>query len=234
MKLPKVVSIQNAHNLMNRSFEAGLAEVCHHTDVGLLAYSALAFGWLTGKYHADPEAKGRITLFPGFGQRYAKPNVREATAEYVRIAGEAGVSPATLALAFVRTRGFTTSVILGATGLDQLNENLDSGEVVLSADVLADRVRAPALSGPGTQIACKPRARSLRPARAQRGLCYADSHWPMRSVAILLSLRRPPRIASIMASNAYSLGSCWMALGTQRCRGENAMPCTVPCASGQT
>lgn len=135
--LPKVVSIQNAYHLMNRTFEAGLAEVCRHTHVGLLAYSALAFGWLTGKYIADPETAGRITLFPGFGQRYAKPNVPEATAEYMRIAREAGMSPATLALAFARSRWFTSSVILGATSLEQLNENLDSGEVELSADVLA-------------------------------------------------------------------------------------------------
>ena len=136
LNLPRVVSIQNAYNLMNRSFEAGLAEVCRHTNVGLLAYSALAFGWLTGKYHANPEAAGRITMFPGFGQRYAKPNVPPATTEYMRIAKEAGMSPAQLALAFVRSRWFTTSVILGATSLDQLNENLDSGEVELSADVM--------------------------------------------------------------------------------------------------
>jgi len=135
--LPKVVSIQNAYHLMNRTFEAGLAEVCHHGDVGLLAYSPLAFGWLTGKYLADPQAHGRITLFPGFGQRYNKPNVPAATAEYVRIAQEAGLSPATLALAFARTRRFTSSVILGATSLAQLKEDLDSAQVSLSDDVLA-------------------------------------------------------------------------------------------------
>jgi aryl-alcohol dehydrogenase-like predicted oxidoreductase len=92
--------------------------------------------WLTGKYLADPNAKGRITLFPGFGQRYAKPNVPNASKEYVRIAQEAGLTPATMALAFARTRWFTSSVILGATNLNQLKENLDSAEVVLSAEVL--------------------------------------------------------------------------------------------------
>jgi len=136
MGLPKIVSVQNAYHLMNRGFEAGLAEVCHRTKVGLLAYSPLAFGHLTGKYLADPNAKGRITQFPGFGQRYAKPNVPVASREYVRIAKEAGLSPATLALAFARTRWFTGSVIIGATNQDQLKENLDSAGVVLSAEVL--------------------------------------------------------------------------------------------------
>jgi aryl-alcohol dehydrogenase-like predicted oxidoreductase len=136
MGLPKIITVQNAYHLMNRSFETGLAEVCHHLDVGLLAYSPLAFGWLTGKYVADPNAKGRITLFQNFGQRYAKPNVPAATKEYVRIAQEAGLTPATMALAFARTRWFTSSVITGATNLDQLKENLDSAEVMLSPEAL--------------------------------------------------------------------------------------------------
>jgi len=139
--LPRIVSVQNAYHLMNRSFETGLAEACHHTRVGLLAYSPLAFGHLSGKYVADPQAKGRVTLFPNFGQRYAKPNVPAATKEYVRIAHEAGLSPAQLALAFARTRWFTSSVILGATSLQQLKENLDSAEVSLSDQVL-ERIEA--------------------------------------------------------------------------------------------
>ncbi len=134
--LPQIVSIQNAYHLMNRTFESGLAETCRHTHVGLLAYSPLAFGWLTGKYLADPHARGRITLFPGFGQRYAKPNVPAATREYVRIAQETGLSPAQMALAYARSRWFTSSVILGATSIEQLRQNLDSAEVSLSAEVL--------------------------------------------------------------------------------------------------
>jgi aryl-alcohol dehydrogenase-like predicted oxidoreductase len=134
--LPKIVTVQNAYHLMNRSFESGLAEVCHHAKVGLLAYSPLAFGWLSGKYLADHNAKGRITLFSNFGQRYAKPNVPVATKEYVRIAREAGLRPAQMALAFARTRWFNSSVIIGATSLQQLKENLDSADVVLSAEVL--------------------------------------------------------------------------------------------------
>jgi aryl-alcohol dehydrogenase-like predicted oxidoreductase len=134
--LPKILTVQNAYNLMNRTFENGLAEVCRHANVGLLAYSPLAFGCLSGKYLADPNGHGRITLFPGFGQRYSKPNVPAASREYVRIAQEAELSPATMALAFARTRWFTSSVLLGATSLQQLQENLDSAEVVLSAEVL--------------------------------------------------------------------------------------------------
>jgi len=134
--LPRIVSVQNAYHLMNRSFESGLAEVCHHAKVGLLAYSPLAFGHLSGKYIADPKAKGRITLFSKFGQRYDKPNVPAASKEYMRIAYEAGLSPAQMALAFARTRWFTSSVIVGATSLQQLRENLDSAEVLLSDEVL--------------------------------------------------------------------------------------------------
>ena len=134
--LPKIITVQNAYHLMNRSFETGLAEVCRHLNVGLLAYSPLAFGWLTGKYLSDPNAKGRITMFQNFGQRYAKPNVPAATKEYVRIAQEAGLRPSIMALAFARTRWFTSSVIIGATNLDQLKEDLGSSEMVLSAEVL--------------------------------------------------------------------------------------------------
>ncbi len=134
--LPKIITVQNAYHLMNRTFESGLAEVCHHAKVSLLAYSPLAFGHLTGKYLADPNAPGRITLFPSFGQRYAKPNLPAANKEYARIARAANLSPAQMALAFVRTRMFTGSVILGATNLRQLQENLDSADVTLSAEVL--------------------------------------------------------------------------------------------------
>ena len=136
MGLPKIVSIQNAYHLMNRTFESTLAEVCRHTDVGLLAYSPLAFGHLSGKYLTDPNAHGRITLFSGFGQRYNKPNVPAACAAYVKIAQEAGLVPARMALAYARTRWFTSSVILGATSLSQLAENLASHELTLSAEVL--------------------------------------------------------------------------------------------------
>lgn len=135
--LPQVVSIQNAYHLMNRTFEAGLAEVCFHEHIGLLAYSPLAFGHLSGKYIQNKQAKGRISQFANFGQRYAKPNVPDATMAYVHIAQQAGLSPTQLALAFVRTRWFTSSVIIGATNVTQLKENLESDQVQLSDESLA-------------------------------------------------------------------------------------------------
>ncbi|HCI52203.1 MAG TPA: NADP(H)-dependent aldo-keto reductase [Gallionella sp.] len=136
MGLPKVISIQNAYHLMNRTFESGLAEVCHHAHIGLLAYSPLAFGHLSGKYIAAPKAAGRITLFPGFGQRYNKINVPVACAAYVQIAMQAGLNPAQMALAYARTRWFTASVILGATTHSQLLNNLASTELTLPAEVI--------------------------------------------------------------------------------------------------
>ncbi len=135
--LQRVVSIQNAYNLINRIFEYGLAETCAREHIGLLAYSPLAFGMLTGKYQI-PGTTGRLTLFPGFGQRYNKTNVEEATRAYTEIARQAGVTPATLALAFVRSRWFVASTIVGATTMDQLKENLDSAKIVLSADTLKE------------------------------------------------------------------------------------------------
>ncbi len=134
--LPRIITIQNAYHLMNRTFESGLSEVCHHAKVGLLAYSPLAFGHLSGKYHRDQKTQGRITLFPGFGQRYQKTNVPSATAAYLSIAQQAGISAVHLALAFARTRWFTSSVILGATTLAQLEENLASSELTITSDLL--------------------------------------------------------------------------------------------------
>lgn len=133
--LPRVASIQNAYNLLNRVFEFGLSETCHREHVGLLAYSPLAFGALTGKY-LDDTGSGRLTLFPGFGQRYNKPNVPEAVAAYAALAKQHKLHPATLALAFVRSRWFVTSTIIGATSMAQLQQNLDSVEVKLSTEVL--------------------------------------------------------------------------------------------------
>ncbi|BAZ37060.1 aldo/keto reductase [Calothrix sp. NIES-4101] len=136
--LPKVVSIQNAYNLLNRVFDWGLAEASYRENVGLLAYSPLAFGFLSGKYlHSKPE-NTRITLFEGFGQRYNKPNVSEAIAAYVEVAKKHNLTPAKLALAFVRSRWFVTSTIIGATTLEQLKENLESVDVVLNEDILAE------------------------------------------------------------------------------------------------
>ncbi len=128
--LPTVVSVQNNYHLLNRTLEYGLAEVCHRENVGVLAYSPLAFGLLSGKYLDNPEAPGRRTRFPGFGQRYDKPGVPRATAAYVSLAHEFGISPATFALAWVTSRNFVTSTIIGATTPAQLQENLAAADRV--------------------------------------------------------------------------------------------------------
>ena len=135
--LPRMASIQNPYSLLNRLFEVGLAEVAHREDCGLLAYSALGFGTLSGKYldgAAPPH--GRLTLFPQYG-RYTKPNGVRATQEYVALAQRHGLDPAQMALAFVLSRPFVTSVIIGATTMDQLESNLGAVDVRLPDDVLA-------------------------------------------------------------------------------------------------
>ena len=136
--LPLIVSTQNAYSLLNRVYEYGLAEVCHREQVGLLAYSPLAFGHLSGKYLRDPAARGRLTIWEFFGQRYAKPNVRPAVEAYAALAAAHGLTLTQLALAFVRSRWFVASTIIGASSLAQLKENLDAFATPLSAEALAD------------------------------------------------------------------------------------------------
>lgn len=135
--LPRIVSTQNAYHLLNRTFESGLAEVCHREEVGLLAYSPLAFGHLTGKYLADPSAPGRLTQWPAFGQRYTKPNVAPAVQAYVELARRHGLTPTQLALGFVRSRWFVASTIIGASSLAQLQETLPATQTPLSPEILA-------------------------------------------------------------------------------------------------
>ncbi|TCJ18949.1 NADP(H)-dependent aldo-keto reductase, partial [Parasulfuritortus cantonensis] len=136
--LPRVVSIQNSYNLINRTFETGLAELAYRERVGLLAYSPLAFGLLSAKYLADPAAQGRVTEFKGFAQRYEKPNVPVAVAVYADLARRHGVTPVELALSFVYRRWFVASTIIGATSLAQLEENLGAWDKPLSAELLAE------------------------------------------------------------------------------------------------
>jgi aryl-alcohol dehydrogenase-like predicted oxidoreductase len=114
--------------LINRAFEIALHEMCYREQISLLAYSPLAFGLLSGKY-LDSAASGRMTLFPAFGQRYQKPNVQKAVAEYAQLARAHGLSPAVMALAFVRSRSFVASTIIGATTMAQLQENLKMVEL---------------------------------------------------------------------------------------------------------
>lgn len=134
--LPRVASVQNPYNLLNRTFEVGLAEIAHREQVGLLAYSPLAFGVLSGKYLKGARPKGaRLTLFERF-QRYTNPQAEAASAEYVKIARDAGLDPAQMALAFVNSRPFLTSNIIGATSMEQLESNLESESLKLPHDVL--------------------------------------------------------------------------------------------------
>lgn len=134
--LPRIASIQNCYNLTNRGFEFGMTEIAYREKVGLLAYSPLAFGHLSGKYLTDPQATGRVTLFKGFAQRYDKPNVQPAVAAYVELARRYGMTPAQLALSFVMHRWFVGSTVVGATSLDQLSENLDAWAEPLSDEIL--------------------------------------------------------------------------------------------------
>lgn len=135
--LPKPVSIQNAYNLINRHFEASLAEATRRENVDLLVYSALAFGFLTGKHLQGPAPNSRVSLFENFAARYRKQNVDEATRAYAELAQKHGLTPTQLALAFVKSRWFVRSTIIGATTRAQLEENIASFELSLSADVLA-------------------------------------------------------------------------------------------------
>ncbi len=135
--LPRIVSIQNPYSLLNRSFEAGLAEVAHREGVGLLAYSPLAFGVLSGKYLGGKKPAGaRVTLFERFS-RYSAPYVDGIVGQYAELAAAHDMSLAQLALAYVNTRSFLTSNIIGATTLEQLDEDIASADVQLSEEALA-------------------------------------------------------------------------------------------------
>jgi len=134
---PRIVSIQNPYNLLNRTFEVGLAEIADREKVGLLAYSPLGFGTLTGKYIDDNPPDSRLVLFPDYA-RYKTPAGVTATQEYVSLARKANLKPAQMALAFVNSRSFVTSNIIGSTTLAQLDENLASADVSLSNDLLEE------------------------------------------------------------------------------------------------
>ncbi|TCS64800.1 NADP(H)-dependent aldo-keto reductase [Varunaivibrio sulfuroxidans] len=145
--LARMASVQNPYNLLNRSFEVGLAEVAIREQCGLLAYSPLGFGVLSGKYlnGAAPEG-ARVTLFPHYS-RYTQPRGVAATEAYVAIARKHGLDPAQMALAYVNSRPFTTANIIGATTSEQLASNIASIELTLDADVL-DEIEAVHRSNP--------------------------------------------------------------------------------------
>lgn len=134
---PRVVSIQNAYNLINRTFELGLAEMALREKVGLLAYSPLAQGYLTGKYlNGARPAGARTTLFDR-GQRYQKPGVDAAVEAYLALAKAEGLNPVQLAIAFVTSRPFVTSNIIGATSTEQLATILGASKVQITPELEA-------------------------------------------------------------------------------------------------
>lgn len=137
--LPRIATVQNLYNLTARAFETSLMdEACYREGVSLLAYSPLAFGQLTAKYLDNPQARGRLTVFPqNWSPRYMRPSVLAATAEYAALARGNGLTPAQMALAWCYSRWFVGSTIIGATNLAQLKENIDAADLVLSPEVVA-------------------------------------------------------------------------------------------------
>ena len=136
--LPKIITIQNAYSLLCRPFEGDLAEIAHRENIGLLAYSPMAFGVLSGKYIKGTAAdNARLKLFPRFA-RYSSEQSTEATKRYLKIAEENGMTLAQMSLAFVNERPFLTSNIIGATNLKQLEENIESIKISLSKEVLSE------------------------------------------------------------------------------------------------
>jgi len=136
--LEKVVSVQNPYSLLNRTYEIGMAEIAQYENVGLLAYSPLAFGFLTGKYrHGARPADGRISLFSRFS-RYTNPQSEWATEQYALLAEKHGLSLTQMALAFIKQQFFVDSTIIGATTMDQLKENIDAFQINLSEEILTE------------------------------------------------------------------------------------------------
>ncbi|RPG62736.1 MAG: aldo/keto reductase [Flavobacteriaceae bacterium TMED220] len=134
--LPKMITIQNPYSLLNRIFEVGNSEICIREEVGLLAYSPLAFGILSGKYRENKLPKNsRLELFPNF-KRYSSNNAIQATEKYYEIALENNISLTELSLAYVTDRPFVTSNIIGATTMEQLTENINSVEIKLNSEII--------------------------------------------------------------------------------------------------
>jgi len=132
----RIVSIQNSYSLLNRVYEHGLSEYAFREDIGLLAYSPLAMGSLSGKY-IDGKIPGgsRKALFPNFLTRYESEQAKQCIAQYAQLAQNHSLDPVDMALAFVNTRPFVTSNIIGATNLDQLKQNIDSIDIKLSNEL---------------------------------------------------------------------------------------------------
>lgn len=136
--LPRIVSVQNPYSLLNRQFETASAEICIREKVGLLAYSPLGFGVLTGKFlNGEKNPKARINLFPQYS-RYSSEQSTQATRLYEEIAKKHGLTLTQLALAFVNNQPFVASTIIGATTMPQLKENIEAFTIKLSDDILKE------------------------------------------------------------------------------------------------
>ncbi|MGK0429884.1 MAG: aryl-alcohol dehydrogenase-like predicted oxidoreductase [Psychroserpens sp.] len=134
--LPRMITIQNAYSLINRVFEGDMAEIAIREDIGLLAYSPMAFGVLSGKYlNGNAPDNSRLKLFPRFA-RYSGDKATEATKRYMKIAEDHNMTLAQMSLAFVTDRPFMTSNIIGATSIEQLEENIESVNITLSDEIL--------------------------------------------------------------------------------------------------
>jgi aryl-alcohol dehydrogenase-like predicted oxidoreductase len=134
--LPRVVSVQNPYSLLNRSYEVGMAEISMREKCGLLAYSPLAFGMLTGKYDSGAKPDGaRLTLYGDMFTRYTKPKGLRYSEKFNDLAKKNNLTPTQMALAFVNGRDFLTSNIIGATNLTQLKENIQSFKIELNEDI---------------------------------------------------------------------------------------------------
>ncbi|QIB34823.1 NADP(H)-dependent aldo-keto reductase [Ancylobacter pratisalsi] len=134
---PRIASVQNAYNLLNRTYETGLAEISLREDVGLLAYSPLGQGYLSGKYQNGARPAGSRTALFERGQRYETPGCEEAIADYLAIAREAGLDPSQMAIAFCLSREFMASVIIGATTMEQLKTDIAAIDVTLTPELEA-------------------------------------------------------------------------------------------------
>ena len=136
-ELPKMITIQNPYSLLNRLFEIGSGEICKRENVGLLAYSPLGFGVLTGKYkNGNVPKNSRLDLFPTMMARYTNDNCFNAIELYHQIADKHNLTLTQLALAFVNDRPFVTSNIIGATNIEQLKDNIDSINTKLSKEII--------------------------------------------------------------------------------------------------
>lgn len=136
---PRVVSVQNPYNVMTRQYEVGLAEVSLREDVGLLAYSPLGGGTLSGKYLGGKKPEGaRMALWPDRFSRFTKAKAVEATQSYYEVAQKHGLDMSQMVLSYVKTKSFVTSSIIGATSMAHLKSNIDAYEMELSEEVLMD------------------------------------------------------------------------------------------------